>query len=574
MSFGVLKPRERKEALYSNPFQPRAFPFTRFVVVALMVFVLFGGTFLKLIDRWSKDPSYSHGFVVPFLGLWLTVRVYRQFGPPIVEDSRVGSMAILTGAMLHLILTVIKNPLLDFAAFALVLWGIAASIGGIGWARHFLFPIVFLFFMFPLPATWTNFAGLWLQDLVAQSSSVLLDPFVVCYRRGNSLYLAGVREPLIVAAECSGLRQIVSFVALGVLVGGLSGKSATFRTLLTLAAIPAAIVANVLRILLMAGGAVWFGTRWMGGWMHDAPALVTLPLGLALFALLGWLLSLAGKWTQAASNSSNAPNDSNTSEASRGSQLPTQTTEASIPLKTPSKGLAAVFACLFAALIVQGGLVWYLRTAGTTPYPDLRAPFANLPLEISTPGEIVSGWMGRDISNLDAFRAKLPYQADDLLYRIYTPASGGRPLYLYLVYSRLGDDRKHHPEICIRDASGATEDFDARRQIHLDADGQRTVMRFRFRTGVGEYTTVYYWHYSLEAPPQRGQTLLRRLYQRQNYPVPSITAQVSLVADPREIEAVERGFLVAVDSALRAEQLPATARIGCNRLPIALIRDR
>ena len=102
--------------------------------------------------------------------------------------------------------------------------------------------------MFPLPATWTNYAGFVLQDWVAQLSAAILDLFVVCYRRGNSLYLAGVPAPLVVAAECSGLRQIVSFVALGVLVGGLSGKSTAFRVLLAGAAIPVAIVANVARI--------------------------------------------------------------------------------------------------------------------------------------------------------------------------------------------------------------------------------------------------------------------------------------------------------------------------------------
>ncbi len=565
MSLGALKPRERKEALAVDRLVPHLAFLVWLGLAALLFLLFFGGNLLKLAERWSKDPSYSHGFFVPLLAVWLAARVFRKSGNPLAGDPRVGSMAIVTGAMLHLILTVINNPILDFAAMALVLWGAAAALGGVGWAKGFLFPIGFLFFMFPLPATWTNFAGLWLQDWVAAVSAGLLDPFVVCYRRGNSLYLAGVGEPLVVAAECSGLRQIVSFVALGVLVGGLSGKSATFRFLLALAAVPAALVANVLRILIMAAGSVWFGTQWMGGWMHDAPALVTLPLGLALFAVLGWLMSRVERLRQ---GTPRVPTSGEDCGASRTS------IDVSDSSHAPKRGLLAVVACLLGASLAEGGLAWYLHGAEATPYPELRAPFAALPQDLSAPGESKLGWHGRDVSNLDSFRAKLPYRADDLLYRIYAPSPSGAPLYLYLVYSRQGDDRKHHPEICIRDASGATEDFDARKQIPLDASGRRSVMRFRFRTGVGEYTTVYYWHYSLEAPPQPGQALLRRLYQRQNHPVPSITAQVSLVAAPAETEAVERGFLVAVDAALRAEQLPDTARIGCNRLPMTLIRDR
>jgi exosortase len=559
MSVGVLKTRESNEAPAPNRLTSHTLAFVCFGLIALLFLLFFGGNLLKLADRWSKDPSYSHGFLVPFISLWLAVRAYRRAGTPVEGDVRIGSMAMLAGATLHLMLTVINNPMLDFVAAGLVLWGVAVAVGGVEWAWGFLFPIGFLFFMFPLPATWTNFAGLWLQDWVARVSAVILDPFVVCYRRGNSLYLAGVPTPLVVAAECSGLRQIVSFVALGVLVGGLSGKSTSFRVLLAAAAIPVAIVANVVRILLMAAGSLWFGTRWMSGWMHDAPALVTLPLGLAMFVVVGWgLLRVLSEPRPLGSDV-----DLSIRETINQTPLPNGRGSA-------MHGLLAAIACLTVALLAEGGLALYLHGAAATPYPDLRAPFAALPRELQTP---TLTWHGQDVSGLDAFRAKLPYPVDDLLYRQYAPKPAGAPLSLYMVYSRQGDDRKHHPEICIRDASGATEDYDARRQIALDADGARTVMRFRFRTGAGQYTTVYYWHYSLEAPPQRGQTALRRLYQRQNHPVPSITMQVSLVAEPAELEAVEKGFLVAVDAALRKDHLPATARMGCQRLPIALIRD-
>ena len=49
--------------------------------------------------------------------------------------------------------------------------------------------------------------------------------------------------------------------------------------------------------------------------------------------------------------------------------------------------------------------------------------------------------------------------------------------------------------------------------------------------------------------------------------------QVWLDANPEELDVVEKGFLVAVDTTLCQNHLPATARIGCNRLPIALTRD-
>ena len=246
-----------------------------------------------------------------------------------------------------------------------------------------------------------------------------------------------------------------------------------------------------------------------------------------------------------------------------------------------SQRLQAAAACLAVGVLAQLGLSWHLRGSEPGSYPDLRASLRDFPDTLNgnamlvgtegTPSQML--WFGRDADGLDEFRAKLPYRADDLLYRGYLPAQGGRPIFVYMIYSRHGEDRKHHPEVCVRDASGATEDAAARRQIALDAHGERWVMRFRFRTGAARFTTVYYWHYTLEAMPRKGQSFLQALHQRLTQAAPSMTVQVWLDANPDELDVVEKGFLVAVDTTLRHNHLPATARIGCNRLPIALTRD-
>jgi exosortase/archaeosortase family protein len=49
-----------------------------------------------------------------------------------------------------------------------------------------------------------------------------------------------------------------------------------------------AILANVLRIVLMAVGAKWFGEGWISGPLHTAPAFFSIPVGLGLYALVGW----------------------------------------------------------------------------------------------------------------------------------------------------------------------------------------------------------------------------------------------------------------------------------------------
>jgi exosortase len=259
-------------------------------VNVVLLALLFGSRFLGLFDAWTQDPNYSHGPLVPILSGWLAWRCSQRVGRPTQGEVGWGATGILLGCLIHLASLVGDWALLDYVALVAILWGLAVTAGGRQWARGFAFPILFLFFMFPLPKLWTAWAALRLQDWVSATSAAVLDLFTVCYRRGNSLYLAGVADPLVVAAECSGLRQIVAFVALAALVGFLGQRSFLGRTLLIVAAVPVAILANVVRVLLMAGGACFFGTDWLSGWLHGAPALVTLPLGLGLFALVAGLL--------------------------------------------------------------------------------------------------------------------------------------------------------------------------------------------------------------------------------------------------------------------------------------------
>jgi hypothetical protein len=139
-----------------------------------------------------------------------------------------------------------------------------------------------------------------------------------------------------------------------------------------------------------------------------------------------------------------------------------------------------------------------------------------------------------------------------------------------MVHSRTGEDRAHHPEICVRDVGGAQEDRHGRAVLFLDGPAQRRpVQRFRFRMpGADDHTTIYYWHYTLDPLPNAQQSTMQRWHLRWSRRAPSVTVQVATAAAPADLPHVERSFLAAVDAALRAQYLPDTARMGCERLPI------
>lgn len=241
--------------------------------------------------------------------------------------------------------------------------------------------------------------------------------------------------------------------------------------------------------------------------------------------------------------------------------------------------LFVALCCLGVGVALTLGLDHHLASAQKNSYPEMLKGLAEVPkqLRVELPplekGSAPRSFTWDSIENpqLDELRKVLTYRVDDLLSRYYQ-AKGGPLLNVYIVHSRTGEDRLHHPEICIREARGAPEDFRARTRLQLGDDSKRSVQRFRFQTGTGQYTTVYYWHYSFEPTPRPGQSPLQLLHQQLATPSPSVTVQVSSNARLAELERVESLFLPALDDRLQTEHLPKS-RMKCNRIPIGLVRE-
>jgi exosortase len=262
-----------------------------FYLAAVLLAGLFVPTFQQLIHIWLLDANYSHGFFIVPISLWLAWRVAREYPMPERGDAVQGTFALGAGLTLHLVGVTLRSLPIEFAAMMLILRGMAVLMGGRDWANRLLFPTFFLAFLFPLPAAETTLLAVWLQDVIAAISTAVLGLFYFCYRVGNNIHIAGVAEPMYVAQECSGVRQIMAFVALGALVAYL-GKTGWLRGLILVTlAVPVAIIANVVRVLLMGVGLVHFGPTWLSTWMHDLPALFTLPLGILGFFGLVWLVA-------------------------------------------------------------------------------------------------------------------------------------------------------------------------------------------------------------------------------------------------------------------------------------------
>lgn len=548
---------------------------------AVATVALFWDTFANLITLWERDQNYNHGYlVVPVaagIAAWLFVKRPDEPGTP---DRRLGWMALALAGFCHLLAVLVNYVGIDFLALFFVARGGLMFTGNRAWATRFNFPLGFLVFMFPLPAQWLSWVALRLQDIAARVSETVLGLFVEVIRNGHNIRIAGMSSELVVAEECSGTRQMVAFVAMAALVGFFTSKNGWYRLLLLLASVPVAVFANVLRVVLMNAGAYWFGTGWLGGWLHHAPALFTLPVGFLLFlAIDRTLQGLFGK-KEATAPVTPVPPTADAAPPTPAAPVPAPQKEKSPPPPPLPSDFSRRW--LVAAAVVVGllGLTtlfqWHIAAGGKGSFPNNPGQFAQVPTEFLADDKTPL-WRGEELDKVrEETRKKLPFDADDLSYRGYQTVDGRFQALVYTVHSKIGEDRKHHPEICIREVSGAPEVPGGRKAVSLlgpdgPQDGPKA-QRFRFSTGGGRSMAVYYWHYSVR-PTDSQLDPLQRVHQAVGTGKPSVTVQLTTAGDdPRGLELVERTLLPKLHAALAEQVLPPNTPAGCDRLPVVFVR--
>ncbi len=533
--------------------------------VGLALFVgLFLGQVTELAHIWNVDDNYSHGFLVPFLSAYLAWDVARRQSGPGRGSVAGGLLWVGIGTLFHCWALVVGWPTVDFVALTTILYGTAVLVGGRLWAGGFAFPLLFLVFMFPLPPAVTDALAVWLQGVVGNAAAGVLGLFVPVYHSGNVLEVSGQR--LEVGEACSGLRQLIAFVALALLVAHRGGRSGAFKTAIVLAALPVAVAANLMRVLLMTVLSVQLGSAWiseketlaLGISYHTAWGLLTMVAGLGLFLAVRWWLS-------------------------RAFPLPADQAKESAPAAEPlrvtvGRALGAIgrpelagpwgmwVAALAVALVLQAGLGAHLEAAVATGAVGLERPLSEFP-------ETFGPWAGRDVTPNGATLSY--YQsADDGLNRNYVPREPGRDglprgleCQLFMVYFKDGRDRRHHPIIC-NEVAGAKHD--AAGDDLVDMGGPGHARRFCFTRG-GFRSYVYYWHYTLE--PVGGEQLspLQSIHQDLGVRRPSLTVEVFTNAQaPEHLEKVAE-FVRDMDRKLQAH-LPQGASRGSDVLPVKYVR--
>jgi exosortase len=252
-----------------------------FLAIAVIVFALPG--LIQLGQTvWSTEQG-AHGPIILSTGLWLLLR--ESAGIECRSGSILVIVAMVTIGMAGFLFGSVAGMLwLQWGSTYLVLLGVLhAFIGGAG-MRRLWFPLFYLAFLIPLPFTVLNTITGELRLLISARAVDILSLFgFQVASSGVSLYVD--QYELLVAAACSGMNSIVSLLAIGLFYIYLRHRAHWhYAVLLGLLVIPIAILANLVRVMILMLITHYGGLDAAEGMLHEAAGMVM--FFVALFTLI------------------------------------------------------------------------------------------------------------------------------------------------------------------------------------------------------------------------------------------------------------------------------------------------
>lgn len=270
------------------------------VAVALLVGFGWWPVFRELARWWGVDADYSHGYLVPLAALYFARRAWGTSGPPwqghVTPTAAAAGYAVMgLGLAGHVAAWFAAVLLGDVLALIVLLAGMLLVVGGTRALKAYAFSVCFLIFMAPLPPEWYRPLAIGMQQVAAVCSTRMLELCgVPVYQQGNMIFLPDYRMEVGVA--CSGLRQILAFLALSVAAGEISGRRWGYRLTLAVLSLPTAALANCIRIVATGVIMMMAGKRWAEGVYHTLEGLATAALGLIILLAVAWGLARVEDW--------------------------------------------------------------------------------------------------------------------------------------------------------------------------------------------------------------------------------------------------------------------------------------
>jgi exosortase len=270
------------------------------LVIAGLVAALYAPVLTQMVKQWWQDPDYSHGFVIPlFVGYMLYQRRHKLREIPLEPDN-LGFLVMFSAIGLLLVGTLGAELFVARLSLLFLLGGMLLFFAGWKMLRAVAFPLIFLGLMIPLPALIYNQITFPLQLFASRLASSCIELLgIPILREGNVLVLPNYS--LEVVEACSGIRSLMSLIALAVAYGYFVERRLWARIVLVAFMLPIAVASNALRVVGAGVLTYFWGLHSAEGFYHLFQGWLIFVSAVACMLLVHWLLSHAARFSRKAS---------------------------------------------------------------------------------------------------------------------------------------------------------------------------------------------------------------------------------------------------------------------------------
>ncbi len=252
---------------------PRTIPWW---ICVLGLLALYVPTVTDLVRNiWSTEEQ-SQGPIVLAICAWLVWRAWTR-----IDDTQasspwpaVGWILVVIGLLLYVFGRSQRILSAQTLSVIFMLPGLVLLLRGPQQLKAAAFPLFFMIFLIPLPATMVDAITQPLKLAVSSvATSVLFTAGYPIARSGVILQIG--QYQLLVADACAGLHTLFSLEAMGLLYLNVVRHTSLLRNIsLAILIVPISFMANVIRVMVLALITYYFGDEAGQGFLHGFAGLV------------------------------------------------------------------------------------------------------------------------------------------------------------------------------------------------------------------------------------------------------------------------------------------------------------
>lgn len=272
---------------------------TRGLVVILLltaaVVWTFWGFFYRQNLLSSHGQDWSHAYMVPLISFYLLWQNRREVAATKPQVFWPGLIPLVMSIPCYLLFQLgsLSTHMGEGWSMILAVFGLCLLLTGPRMMQLLFLPVCYLVFGVTVAEMVMIKLTFALQGIAAQGGWTVLNLLgVPTDINGNEIIItssSGTKLPLNIAEACSGMRMVIAFAALSVVVALASLKHWWQRILLMLLGLPVAVAMNVVRVAVL-GIASLYNTQLAKGQAHMFIGFGLLVLAFLLFMGIGALL--------------------------------------------------------------------------------------------------------------------------------------------------------------------------------------------------------------------------------------------------------------------------------------------